>query len=392
MAQFRKDTQQFLPQEKTIFEVNMLSTPDGQVVSNTNPLPVTLGNSTIQITSNNVNVTVPNTISVNSSANNPVHVHITDIGGYDITTPYMPIAGNVNVAGYLTSTIVSNVANPVVITGTVNVGNFQSSTNTNIHHSSGNNITKTEPLPVYISSVPNLDNAPWNIQVARGLVPGVSQVNIFAFNSAITTTWNPVWENSTAYTFPASALTLTCNSTSSSDDTRCNVAITGLDSNWVAQTEIVPLNGTNPVTTTKQFLRINGMSLTRPGTGQVTNIGTITARNNGTIYGQINPNVSKMQNSWYSVPAANTLYVSRVTAFSGDSSGASKYMQTRVDVHNNVTDVNFILVQLTWSNYYEVPRDNIQPYTEKSDVRWEANTSQGVYSCAFVVQGLLIAN
>jgi hypothetical protein len=41
MAQFRKDTQQFLNQEKTIFEVNMLSTPDGIVVSNTNPLPVT---------------------------------------------------------------------------------------------------------------------------------------------------------------------------------------------------------------------------------------------------------------------------------------------------------------------------------------------------------------
>lgn len=41
MAQFRIDTQQFLQQEKTLFEVNLLSTPDGTVVSNTNPLPVT---------------------------------------------------------------------------------------------------------------------------------------------------------------------------------------------------------------------------------------------------------------------------------------------------------------------------------------------------------------
>jgi hypothetical protein len=121
MAQFRKDQQVFLPQEKTIFEVNMLSTPDGTVVSNTNPLPVTLGDATVEITSNNVNVSVPNTISVNSSSNNPVHVHITQMGGVDLddTATYLPIGGNVNVSGYVTSTIVSNVANPVYISGNV---------------------------------------------------------------------------------------------------------------------------------------------------------------------------------------------------------------------------------------------------------------------------------
>ena len=42
MANFRKDTQAFLNDSKTIFEVPMIATKDGQVVSNTNPFPVTI--------------------------------------------------------------------------------------------------------------------------------------------------------------------------------------------------------------------------------------------------------------------------------------------------------------------------------------------------------------
>jgi hypothetical protein len=42
MAQFRKDTQTFLDQSKTIYEVPMIATKNGEVVGATNPLPVTL--------------------------------------------------------------------------------------------------------------------------------------------------------------------------------------------------------------------------------------------------------------------------------------------------------------------------------------------------------------
>jgi hypothetical protein len=42
MAQFRKDTQIFLDQSKTIYEVPMIATKDGNIVGTSNPLPVTL--------------------------------------------------------------------------------------------------------------------------------------------------------------------------------------------------------------------------------------------------------------------------------------------------------------------------------------------------------------
>ena len=42
MAQFRKDTQTFLDQSKTIYEVPMIATKDGNIVGTSNTLPVTL--------------------------------------------------------------------------------------------------------------------------------------------------------------------------------------------------------------------------------------------------------------------------------------------------------------------------------------------------------------
>jgi len=47
MAQWNKNTQDYLNQERSLFEVNGIATKDGQIVSTTNPFPVT-GNIGIQ--------------------------------------------------------------------------------------------------------------------------------------------------------------------------------------------------------------------------------------------------------------------------------------------------------------------------------------------------------
>ena len=44
MAQFNKNTQDFLNQERTLFEVNMVANKNGEVVSVDNPFPVSLAN------------------------------------------------------------------------------------------------------------------------------------------------------------------------------------------------------------------------------------------------------------------------------------------------------------------------------------------------------------
>lgn len=85
------------------------------IVSATNPLPVSLGGANITITGN---TNIIDTVTVNSSPEDPVHIHITEIGSSgNIITPFMPVGGNV----YITGTANVNVLSIPTITGNVTV-------------------------------------------------------------------------------------------------------------------------------------------------------------------------------------------------------------------------------------------------------------------------------
>lgn len=83
-------------------------------VSLFNPLPVTLGSGNIQIFGN---TNILDTVNVASTPENPVHVHLTELGTANLMTiDYMPIKGNV----YLNnnSSVVS-VSNPLPVSATI---------------------------------------------------------------------------------------------------------------------------------------------------------------------------------------------------------------------------------------------------------------------------------
>ena len=122
MAQWNKVNQDFLNQERSLFEVNMIATKDGNPVSFENPFPVSLGSSTITI---NGDITIPATISVASSEANPVHTHITEVGITSIlTTPYLPIGvGTVNLNLSYLPVGISTLLNTVSIGNTVSISN-----------------------------------------------------------------------------------------------------------------------------------------------------------------------------------------------------------------------------------------------------------------------------
>lgn len=238
-----------------------------------------------------------------------------------------------------------------------------------------------------------LYSAPWDLQVSRGKVPGVTQINVFGYSNTISNTgWTPLWEDG-AYTFPAAASTMNVYSSSASD-TGAKVLISGLDANYNTISETVTLAGTSNASTTKAFLRVNTMAMTQANGSQITNIGTITLKNAANV-AMIYPNVGRMQNSWYSIPAGYSFYVRNINIFSGETkTGATPtWFYYRVKNHNNVTGMHYDVLTTSFQNEYKVQRTNPVRYTEKSDIEWQFQSSDsGPHSMGIILEGLLISD
>ena len=135
--------------------------------------------------------------------------------------------------------------------------------------------------------------------VSEGRVSGAEVRNIFGWQSSVTTSFIPLWENATAYTYPGSALTMTVTSASASDDGG-TVLIKGLDANYAEITETVTCNNASAPTTTTGFFRINDAIFTKSSGA---NVGDITITNTGTTYAKIDAGIGKSQASIFTVPA-----------------------------------------------------------------------------------------
>ena len=89
MAQYKVETGGLDPKISSHYEVVMLANGvNGNVVSTSNPLPVTLGSSNITITGD---VNVGTTVNVSSSPSNPVHTHVTEFGNVNISGTSLPV-------------------------------------------------------------------------------------------------------------------------------------------------------------------------------------------------------------------------------------------------------------------------------------------------------------
>jgi hypothetical protein len=261
------------------------------------------------------------------------------------------------------------------------------------NNAAGDIVTHNNPLPVSLVNTNTTLNAPWELQVARGKVTGVSTISVFGYSTSVGSSFISLWNNGVAYAFPSVANTLTFVSDSASDDANSSVLITGVDSSWNPISETVFLNGTSPVTTTKSFLRTNTVIMASPGTSQLTNIGNITGTNGGVTYANIGAGVGKMQNSWYSVPNGYTFYFNQIQSY-GDNTTGNSFAQFRARITNNNVPrpVQLSLLQTAFQTNYGIMRVSPVVYTQKTDVQWQFSVNSGTHSIACIVEGFLIDN
>jgi len=231
---------------------------------------------------------------------------------------------------------------------------------------------------------------PAYLQASRGLVSGVTPFNMFGYQSAIGTTFIPVWENTTTYTYPVSAQTMYLWSTSSSD-TSVQILVNGLDSSYNLQSETVTLNGTTVVATTKQYLRINGLSVTggvNPTSASVINIGNSTK----TIqYAEIAAGAGRSQMAIYTVPNGYTMYLTRVSVTSNQVGNISSSYCTYRVFSVSSSGIQTIVLETPFTNSFSATRVVPFAYPAKTDIQVQANTPSSTAAVGVQWEGLLIA-
>lgn len=224
---------------------------------------------------------------------------------------------------------------------------------------------------------------PFDLQVARGQITGHSTVNIYGYQANVATSFIPIWELAADYTYPVSAAQMHVIGT---DADTARVLISGLDANYTAISETVTLNGANAVTTTKSYLRINGMQVT---SGNPANSVTLKDLTDTTTYAKINAGVGRTQAAIYTVPAGYTFYLQRVNIYT--SLNGNNYVTYR----NKTISSNGVITltqQAPFPVSYEAMRIMPRPFTEKTDIQLQCKVNSSTGEVAIAQEGYLIKN
>lgn len=239
-----------------------------------------------------------------------------------------------------------------------------------------------------ITHYPPLAETPYELLVAKGLIPDVTNTNIYGFQSTVGATFIPIWENATVYTYPTSAIQMTLYSSSASD-TNVQVRITGLDASYLPITEVLTLtNGTTGVTTVNSYFRINAMNVIT--SSSVNPVGTLYLSNSGktVTYSQINVGTGRSQATIYTVPAGYTFYLERVNAATQAGANKTTYYRSYTISPTGITN---IVLTVPFIENYTVDRIVPRPYTEKTDIQFQASSDSTSF-VAIQVEGYLIKN
>ena len=227
---------------------------------------------------------------------------------------------------------------------------------------------------------------PFDLQVGRGQITGHSTVNIYGYQPAVATSFIPVWENATAYTFPVSATQM--HLVGSVGDT-ASILISGLDANYAAISETVVLNGATPVTTTKSYLRINSMSVSVGSATNPSGVVTLKDLTDTTIYAQINAGVGRTQAAIYTVPAGFTYYLARVNIYTSlNGNNFATYQNKTI----SSTGVVQLTQQAPFAISYEARRVMPRAFAEKTDIMLMCKVNSSTGAVAIAQEGFLIQN
>jgi len=160
---------------------------------------------------------------------------------------------------------------------------------------------------------------PFELQVARGQIPGHTALFKYGYNPNIINVNETIWDVGGIYSYPPSALAMTVTSASGATDSGVKVTVFGLDGDFNELTEEVTLNASGTATTTGLFRRVFRAFIS----GASAPAGNVNITNSGITYARVTAGENQTLMAVYTVPAGKSLYIHNGTATHGtDTSGA----------------------------------------------------------------------
>jgi len=225
---------------------------------------------------------------------------------------------------------------------------------------------------------------PFELQVARGQIPGHSIRNLFGTNPAIGTTFRTAWENNTALPFLSSEQKLDIISTSDDDAEGPQVLIVGVDGNYNEIREVVALNGTAGSQTQQNFFRINDLIMSAGNA-----VGDITAEFNSVVYAKIIASRGRNQAAVFTVPAGHSFYLGRIDAFTATANNDNKIMTFRNQITFSDGRV-FDVAQTSFVERMDVTRTLPFKVPEKATIEFQVKMSSNTADIGVFGDGFLI--
>lgn len=226
------------------------------------------------------------------------------------------------------------------------------------------------------------------LRIARGLESYAQPLNIFGYNATVGTSYVPLWENTTTYTYPTQALIMTV--TSNAADAGAVIKIIGLDIGYNPISEVVTLDASGTTTTQTAFFRINTVvCINANGIPSGNPVFDVTISNSGTTYAKMLGGTGKNQASIYTVPAGHCFYLMRIDAFCATALQNNREIFFRNFVTTS-TGVSFRVAETSFLTTMNIQRRIPFKYDEKSDIQFQLKADGGTQFMSVFGEGILV--
>lgn len=224
----------------------------------------------------------------------------------------------------------------------------------------------------------------WTRQIFKGFLPAATAGSYIWTGGAFT------WR-----TTPTAAEVLSSSAADTAAGTGARtITVTGLGPAYVAQSEVVTLNGTSVVALVNTYIHINKVNVTTAGSGN-TNTGAITVRiaAAGATLGHIAAAVTSSQNCQIMVPAGQAyLSLNQVIGTSSATNlNVHTFVQEQITPAGIINADNVFHISTNGTTPFVLPQDIPLIVPEKSGIAWKiAAIGSGTPDLTARIQGMFV--